>query len=111
MEQKCSKCGKSFNPDNKFFRLLDLNGNQLRADLCETCEIDDTTKEIMKIKHIGHKEAEKYLYKYIWELISNMELYGEDEIIDLWNKTPNISNVIMASEVPNAVVRMVKDNE
>ena len=89
MEQKCSKCGKSFNPDNKFFRSLDLNGNPLRADLCEMCEIDDTIKEIMKIKHIGH----------------------EDEIIDLWNKTPNISNVIMASEVPNAVVRMVKDNE
>ena len=41
---------------------------------------------------------------------NNMKLYGEDEIIDLWNKTPNISNVIMASEVPNAVVRMVKDN-
>ena len=111
MEQKCSKCGKSFNPDNKFFRLLDLNGNQIRADLCEICEIDDTIKEIMKIKHIGHKEAEKYLYKYIWNYIqNNMKLYGEDEIINLWNKTPNISNVIMASEVPNAVVRMVKDN-
>ena len=112
MEQKCSKCGKSFNLDNKFFRSLDLNGNPLRADLCEMCEIDDTIKEIMKIKHIGHKEAEKYLYKYIWNYLytNNMKLYGEDEIIDLWNKTPNISNVIMASEVPNAVVRMVKDN-
>ena len=115
MEQKCSKCGKSFNPDNKFFRLLDLNGNPLGADLCEMCEIDDTIKEIMKIKHIGHKEAEKYLYKYIWdkayELTNNMKLYSEEQIIDLWNKTPNISNVIMAREVPNAVVRMVKDNE
>ena len=115
MEKKCSKCGKSFNPDNKFFRSLDLNGNPLRAALCEMCEIDDTIKEIMKIKHICHKEAEKYLYKYIWdkvyEFINDMELYSEDEIIDLWNKTPNISNAIMASEVPNAVVRMVKDNE
>ena len=79
------------------------------------CEIDDTIKEIMKIKYIGHKEAEKYLYKYIWdkayELTNNMKLYSEEEIIDLWNKTPNISNVIMAREVPNAVVKVVNNNE
>ena len=113
MEKICGRCGKSFNPDNKFFRLLDLDGNPLRADLCEMCEIDDTIKEIMKIKYISHKEAEKYLYKYMWDkLTNNMKLYSEeDEIIDLWNKTPNISNVIMAREVPNAVVRMVKDDE
>lgn len=112
MEQKCSKCGKSFNPDNKFFRSLDLNGNPLRADLCEMCEIDDTIKEIMEIKHISHKEAKKYLYKYIY--MGTCKQYGtiwEYEIIDLWNKTPNISNVIMANEVPNAVAKVVKDNE
>ena len=116
MEKKCSKCGKSFNPDDKFFRSLDVDGNPLRANLCEICEIDDTIEETMEIKHISHKEAEKYLYKCMWDeaykIISNMNLcYAEDKIIDLWNKTPNISNVIIASEVPNAVVRMVKDGK
>lgn len=108
--KECSRCGKSFNLDNKFFRSLDLNGNPLRADLCEMCEINDTIKEIMEIKHISHKEAEKYLYNYMWDKAYELT-NSEDEIIDLWNKTPNISNVIMASEVPNAAVRMVKDNE
>ena len=43
--------------------------------------------------------------------LQTIKLYSEDEIIDLWNKTANISNVIMASEVPNAVVKVVNDNE
>lgn len=116
MEKKCSRCGKSFNPKDKSIKMVDTDGNPLRIDLCSMCELDNAVEEVAELKHISHKEAEKYLYKYMWDeaykIISNMNLYSvEDEIIDLWNKTPNISNVMMASEVPNAVIRMVKDNE
>ena len=115
MEKKCSRCGKLFNPDDKSIKVVDTNGNSLRIDLCSMCELDNAVEEVAELKHISRKEAEKYLYKYMWDeaykIISNMNLYSEDEIIDLWNKTPNISNVMMASEVPNAVIRMVKDNE
>ena len=115
MEKKCSRCGKLFNPKDKPIKVVDADGNPLRIDLCSMCELDNAVEEVAELKHISRKEAEKYLYKYMWDeaykIISNMNLCSEDEIIDLWNKTPNISNVMMASEVPNAVIRMVKDNE
>lgn len=115
MEKKCSKCGKLFNLDDKPIKSVDIDGNPLRIDLCSMCELDNAVEEVAELKHISRKEAGKYLYKYMWDevykITSNMNLYSEDKIIDLWNKTPNISNVMMASEVPNAVIRMVKDNE
>lgn len=114
--EQCKKCGKLFRPDAKVLKMVDADGNELHIDLCNSCELDTITEEVMESMHISREEAEKYLYKCMrdeaYKIISNMNLcYAEDEIIDLWNKTPNISNVIMASEVPNAVVRMVKDNE
>ena len=116
--EQCKKCGKLFRPDAKVVKMVDADGNELHIDLCNSCELDTMVEEVINLKHISREEAEKYLYKYMWDeaykIISNMNLYSEDEIneiIDLWNKTPNISNVMMASEVPNAVVRMVKNNE
>lgn len=67
MEKICSRCSKPFNPDDKPIKSLDVNGNPLRIDLCSMCELDNAVEEVAELKHISRKEAEKYLYKYMWD--------------------------------------------
>ena len=105
MEKKCSRCGKSFNPDDKSIKVVDANGNSLRIDLCSMCEL----------KHISRKEAEKYVIDKIHEMM--------DEAIR--NIEPELFNSVNASEyfykdywkAPFTIgrfdnlVKVVKDNE
>lgn len=128
MEKKCSKCGKLFNPDDKPIKMVDADRNPLRIDLCSMCELDNVTEEIMEFKHISRKEAEKYFFDKINEMIDNIKPYNNSEILsnmDNWikqatGKKSTTSNKIkeqgfryVGDVEPNKVVRMVKvkDNE
>lgn len=114
MEKKCSRCGKLFNPDDKPIRSVDADGNPLRIDLCSMCELDSAVEEIMKFKHTNRKEAEKYIFDKMNEALDNVTL----------NKKSTTSNRIKKQDfkhtsgfkytsaeiIPNAVVKVVKDN-
>lgn len=115
MEKKCSRCGKLFNIDDKHIRSVDVDGNPLRIDLCSMCELENVIEEIMKFKHINRKEAEKYFFNAMNDALGNVTL----------NKKTTTNNRIKKQDfkhtsgfkytsaeiIPNAVVRMVKDEE
>lgn len=126
MEKKCSKCGKLFNSEDKPIKMVDADGNPLRIDLCSMCELDNATEEIMEFKHIGRKEAEKYIFDKINEMINNIKPYNNNEILsnmDNWikqatGKKPTTRKKIKKQDFryvgdvePNKVVRVVKNNE
>lgn len=126
MEKKCSKCGKLFNPKDKHIKMVDADGNPLRIDLCSMCELDNVVEEVAELKHISRKEAEKYFFDKINEVIDDIKPYDNNEILsnmDNWikqttGKKPITSNKIKKQSFkyvgdvePNKVVRMVKDNE
>lgn len=130
MKKKCSKCGKLFNLEDKPIKMVDTDGNPLRIDLCSMCELDNIAEEIMELKHIGRREADKYLCNQINDLIdkaiNNVKPYNNDEILsnmDSWikqvtNKKPITNNKIktlgfkyVGDVEPNKVVKVVKDNE
>lgn len=109
MEKKCSKCGKPFNPEDKSIKTVDTDGNPLRIDLCSMCELDNTVEEVAELKHISRKEAEKYFFDKINEMINDIKPYNNEdtvEYMDYWN-----SKAINVSERPDGIIRMVKDNE
>ena len=115
MEKICSRCGKLFNLDDKSIRSVDTDGNPLRTDLCSMCELDNATEEIMRFKHISRKEAEKYFFDAMNDVLDNVTL----------NKKSTTSNRIKKQDfkhtsgfkytnteiIPNAVVKAVIDNE
>lgn len=111
----CSRCGKSFNLDDKSIKSVDTDGNPLRTDLCSMCELDNAVEEVMGFKHISRKEAEKYFFDAMNEALDNVTL----------NKKSTTGNRIKKQDfkytsgfkytnaeiIPNAVVKVVKDNE
>ena len=115
MEKICSRCGKPFNLDDKPIKSVDTDGNPLRIDLCSMCELDNAVEEVMGFKHISRKEAEKYFFDAMNEALDNVTL----------NKKFTTSNRIKRQDfkhtssfkytnteiIPNAVVKVVKDNE
>ena len=115
MKKKCSRCGKSFNPDDKSIKVVDTNGNSLRIDLCSMCELDNAVEEVAELKHISREEADKYVTDKIYEMM--------DEAIR--NIEPELFNSVNASEyfykdywkAPFTIgrfdnlVKVVKDNE
>lgn len=124
--EQCKKCGKLFHPNAKVFRPIDSNGNPLEMELCDACEWDDMVEDVIKVRHISHEEAEKFLYGKMNKALDNIEPYHniadvmayDNWIRQLTNKKITTSNPIKKQgfryapdEVPNAVVRMVKDNE
>lgn len=119
MYKECSKCGKLFNPDDKPIKMVDADGNPLKIDLCSMCELDNTIEEVAELKHIGRKEAEKYFFDEINEVIDNIKPYNNSEILsnmDNWIKQATYykqkQGFRYAENIePNKVVKVVKDNE
>ena len=126
MYKECRKCGKLFNLEDKPIKMVDADGNPLRIDLCSMCELDNMTEEVMELKHISCKEAERYIFDKINKMIDNVKPSNNDEILsnmDNWikqitDKKPATSDKIKKQGFrytrdvePNKVVRMVKDNE
>lgn len=113
MEKKCSRCGKVFNTDDKSIKSVDADGNPLRIDLCSMCELDKAVEEIMKFKRFSRKEAERYIFDTMNEALDNITP----------NKNISTNNRIKTQGfkytrkytrdeiIPNAVVKVVKDNE
>lgn len=77
MEKICSRCGKLFNLDWKVIKSIDVDGNELHSDLCDKCELENMTEEVMELKHISREEADKYvsdkIYEMMGEAIRNIE--------------------------------------
>lgn len=121
--EQCKKCGKLFRPDNKVLKMVDADGNELHIDLCNSCELDTMTEEVMESMHISREEAEKYIFAKVNETIYNIKPYDNNEILsnmDNWikqitDKKSTTSNKIKKQGFkyirdiePNKVVRMVK---
>lgn len=104
--EQCSKCGKLFNPSHKTIKMVDLNGNELHIDLCEKCEYDFIISEVMESKHINRKEADKYIWDTINEMIYNVRPYndGDTLVYDYWNRP-------FTMEQFDGLVEAVKNNE
>ena len=115
MEKICSRCGKPFHLDWKIIKSIDADGNELYPNLCDKCELENMTEEVMELKHISREEADKYIIDKINEMI--------DEAIR--NIEPELFNSVNASEylykdywkAPfligqfDNLVKVVKDNE
>ena len=109
MEKICSRCGKPFNPDDKSIKSLDANGNPLRIDLCSMCELDNAVEEIAKFKHFSRKEAGKYIFDTMNEALDSA-ISNEKPITN--NRIKKQGFKCISDEIiPNAVVKVVKDNE
>lgn len=110
MEKICSRCGKSFNLDDKSIRSVDTDGNPLRTDLCSMCELDNATEEIMRFKHISRKEAEKYIFDTMNEALDNIILHDNKPTTN--NKIEKQRFKYTSAEmIPNVVVKAVDNNE
>ena len=108
MEKKCSRCGKLFNPDDKYIRSVDTDENPLRIDLCSMCELDNAVEEIMKLKHFSRKEAEKYIFDTMNEALGNITL---NKSLSQVTKLKKQGFKYVGDVESNKVVRMVDNNE
>ena len=111
----CSRCGKSFNLDDKSIRSVDTDGNPLRTDLCSMCELDNAVEEVMEFKHISHKEAEKYFFDAMNDALDNV-IPNEKPITNNRIKKQGFkctSDFKYTSDeiIPNTVAKVVIDNE
>ena len=131
--EQCKKCGKLFRPDAKVVKMVDADGNELHIDLCKDCELDSITEEIGDAKHISREEAEKDMWRDIWdmtndaiqEMVFKVEPYNNGDVVKYNNywieqtrsnvpkaiQFKNMTSSMLKDEMLNAVVRMVKDNE
>ena len=113
MEKICSRCGKLFTLDDKYIRSVDANGNPLRIDLCSMCEFDNAVEEIMEFKRISRKEAEKYIFDNMNKAI-NFKPYNNCDILsnmNNWTQKTTKSTYTSDAIIPNAVVKVVNNNE
>ena len=115
MEKICSRCGKPFNLDDKPIKSVDTNGNPLRIDLCSMCEWDNAVEEVAKFKHFSRKEAEKYIFDTMNEALdsttSNKKSITNNRIKKQGFKYASDFKYTSAEIIPNAVVKVVEDNE
>ena len=115
MEKICSRCGKSFNTDDKYIKSLDVNGNPLRIDLCSMCELDNAVEEIAKFKHFSRKEAEKYIFDTMNEALDsatiNKKSIESNRVGEQGFKCTSDFKYTGDEIIPNAVAKVVKDNE
>ena len=111
----CSRCGKSFNLDDKSIRSVDTDGSPLRTDLCSMCELDNAVEEVMEFKHISRKEAEKYFFDAMNDALDNV-IPNEKPITNNRIKKQGFkctSDFKYTSDeiIPNTVAKVVIDNE
>lgn len=107
MYKKCSKCGKLFNTEDKFVKMVDSDGNELNIGLCDRCEYEHMINEIVEAKHISQEEANRYMFNKITEIVYNVKPYNNGDTLkyyNYWNQPITVNRF-------NAVIRMVKDNE
>lgn len=69
--EQCKKCGKLFRPDAKVVKMVDADGNELHIYLCQNCELDSIIEEIADAKHISREEAEKDMWRDIWDMTND----------------------------------------
>lgn len=126
--EQCKKCGKLFHKGDKVIKMVDADGNELHIDLCNKCTIDSTVEEIMESTHISREDAEKHynslVDKTLLNILSSVEPYNHTNVTEYnnyWieqtnNNVPkavrfqNMASSMLKDEMPNAVVRVVKDN-
>lgn len=115
MEKICSRCGKSFNLDDKVIKSLDADGNELHADLCDKCELENMTEEVTELKHISREEADKYVTDKINEMMNEAICNIEPELFNSVNASEYLYNDYW--KIPyyigrfDGLVKVVKDNE
>lgn len=116
MEKICSRCGKPFNTDFKVIKSIDADENELHTDLCDKCELENTTEEVMELQHISREEADKYVVDKINEMINEAICNIEPELFNSVNASEYFYNTDYW-KVPyyigrfDGLVKVVKDNE
>ena len=115
MEKKCSRCGKSFNSDWKVIKSIDTDGNELHSDLCDKCELESMTEEVMELTHISREEADKYVTDKIYEVMDEAIHNIEPELFNSVNASEYLykdywKNSFIIGRFDN-LVKVVKDNE
>lgn len=120
--EQCKKCGKLFRPDArpdaKVFRPIDSNGNPLEIELCDMCEWDNMVEDVMKARHISHKEAEKFIYDKMHttlldaEMLELLKPQNNDDMVEYHNPWSRSElSMLKVTERTDGIVRMVKNNE